>query len=164
MQNYASAMVTIADNDVVSITLPVITISPLFEGPVVEGEKAQFLISSSQRPASDLIVRLSISYDYKDSFTPIPASAVIEAETSSVIFAFDTFTDDEALPAVNYTVALVASSTYTLGTPHKAKIVANDNDLDEYLPNPNADKDRDPPTISITANQYFLYENEDATV
>ena len=31
------------------------------------------------------------------------------------------------------------------------------------FPNPNSDNDRDPPTISITANQYFLYENETAT-
>ena len=42
-------------------SLPVITISPLIEGPIIEGDKAQFLISTSQRPTLDLTVYLSYS-------------------------------------------------------------------------------------------------------
>ena len=162
MQNYSSAMVTIDDNDVGSPMHPEITISPLFEGPIIEGEKAQFLISASQRPTSDLTVSVFLSYNYGDTLLGGPTSAVIKAETSSVIFEIDTRTDDETLPNVSYIVSLESSSTYTIGTADTATIIANDNDLDEHLPNPNADKDRDPPEISITANQYFLFEDETA--
>ena len=162
MQNYSSAMVTIADNDVANSNLPVITISPLFEGPIVEGEKAQFLISASQRPTSDLTVSVSYTNNLRDFLGFEPRSAVIKAETSSVIFEIDTITDDETYPDVSYEVSLVPSPNYTIGTVDPVTFIANDNDLDEHLPNPNADKDRDPPEISITANQYFLFEDETA--
>ncbi len=162
MQNYSSAVVSVLDNDVANSNLPVITISPLIKGPIIEGDKAQFLISTSQRPELDLTVLFSISYNYKNFMTPVSTSTEIAAETSSVNYDIDTFTDDEKLPNVTYTVRLLSGNGYTIGGKDSASIVANDNDLEEHLPNPDANQNPDPPTISITASQYFLDENETA--
>ena len=145
-----------------SSNLPVITISPLIEGTIIEGDKAQFLISASQRPTLDLTVYLSYSDNYRIPLSARIATVVIKAETSSAVYEIDTITDEEKLPNITYTVSLVSSTGYTIGGVDSASIVANDNDLEEHLPNPDANENPDPPTISISANQYFLDEDETA--
>ena len=64
MQNYSSAMVSILDNDEANSTLPIVSIAPLLEGPIVEGEKAQFLVSTSRQVEHDLTVLLNYHYNY----------------------------------------------------------------------------------------------------
>ena len=164
LPDYTSATISIADNDESNSTLPIVTIAPLLEDTIVEGEKAQFQISVSQRLQSGLTVYLDYRYNYNyQNFMPrFPIEVVINAGTSSAIFEFDTRTDEEKLPDVTYTFLLESRPHYTIGDPRTATIVANDNDLEEHLPNPDIEETRDPPTISISSNEYFLDETETA--
>ena len=157
-------MISILDNDEPNSNLPVISIAPLLEDPVIEGEKAQFLISASQILKSDLTVYLNYryNYDYRIFGTTHPVPVAIHLGTSSVVYEINTLTDEEKFPDVTYTVTLERRSHYTLDNQHTASVIANDNDLEEHLPNPDIEETRDPPTISISSNEYFLDESETA--
>ena len=120
-----SATVTVNDDD-----NPTITISS--GSAVTEGTAAQFTVTSSTAPASDLTVNLSVSdasgSDFIASTNEGNKTVTISTGNTSATYSVPTVNDTTDEASGSITVALASGNGYTLGSSNSATVTVNDDD------------------------------------
>ena len=121
----SSADVAVNDDDV-----PEITISGA--AAVSEGTAAEFTVTASVAPASDLTVNLAVSEsvgsDYVASADEGAKTVTISANTTSAPYSVPTQDDTTDEPNGTVTVRVTTGTGYTVGTTSSAHVAVNDDD------------------------------------
>ncbi len=124
----SSATVTVNDND--DAIARVVSIAP-GPSPITEGGQAEFVLTASPAPASDLTVNLNVtqSGDFAAASDIGAATATIRAGDATTTHRVATVNDntDEANGSVTATITGAAGG-YATGTPSSATVTVNDND------------------------------------
>ncbi len=124
----SSATVTVNDND--DAIARVVSIAP-GPSPITEGGHAEFVLTASPAPTSDLTVNLNVTQrgDFAAAADTGAATASIRAGDTTTTHRVATVNDnaDEANGSV--TVAITgAAGGYGVGTPNSATVTVNDDD------------------------------------
>ena len=139
---YQSASVLILDND-----LPEVSISGI--GPAIEGEHAEFTLSSTLAPFNNLEVNLAISQIGAFIADDVTERAILQANTTSIPVLIPTLDDNEDEIHGTIEVEILPGTGYSVATEpdNSAKISIEDNDR---------------PVISITADDSSVNEGDPA--
>ena len=122
-----SATVTVNDDDAI---VRVVSIAP-GSVAITEGGYAEFLLTASPAPASDLTVNLNItqSGDFAAAAATGAATATIQAGNATTTHRVATINDNAEEANGSVTAAITgASGSYGVGTPRSATVTVNDDD------------------------------------
>ncbi len=127
-----TASVTVTDNDNPPVIKPVVSISA--SGTVTEGGHAEFTVTATPAPATNLTVDLSVSENTADGQDFVTASdegnktVVIASAQPTATYTVATVEDDTDEPNGSVTVMVKNNSSYTVGSPDTASVTVTDND------------------------------------
>ncbi len=124
----SSTSVTVNDND---DPTPVVSISG--GSPVTEGTAANFTVSASPAPTSNLTVNLTVEDAPGADFVASSnqgsgKTVIINANTSSKTYTVQTNPDNNDEPSGPVTVTVNDGTGYTVGSTKTASVTVNDND------------------------------------
>ena len=121
----------------IAVGEPVVSIARV-TSPVTEGTAAQFSVTSTRAPSSNLTVNLTVSEasgsDYVAAGNEGAKTVIINSGSTSASYSVPTVGDSTDEPDGSVTVAVGSGTGYSVGTPSSATVMVNDDDLPPMAP------------------------------